>query len=238
VSQAQLIKQAVAAILPLCIAVFPWGLLTGALAIQAGFSALQAAFMSVLVFAGAAQLSAISMFCSASSGSILASTFVISSRHLLYSMVLRQHVRELPFAWRFSLGFLLTDESFAVSQAHTHKTGAFSPLFALVAGLTFWLFWNMATLLGIYLGASSVGYGLDFAIVATFIAMTFCDVRRRPVLVAIIVSAVAALILNSFFKETYIIIASLLGMGAAYLFDTRPFGDESASSVQVKGEME
>ena len=40
--------------LPLCLAVLPWGVLTGALAIQAGFSLAQCQALSLLVFAGAA----------------------------------------------------------------------------------------------------------------------------------------------------------------------------------------
>ncbi len=45
-------------ITPLCIAVLPWGLLAGSMAIQAGLSPAQAIGMSAFVFAGAAQLGA------------------------------------------------------------------------------------------------------------------------------------------------------------------------------------
>ena len=40
--------------LPLSVAVIPWGILAGSAAVNAGLSTLQAAGMSVLVFAGAA----------------------------------------------------------------------------------------------------------------------------------------------------------------------------------------
>ena len=48
-------------ILPLSIAVIPWGILCGSLAIQVGLSPLQSQLMSLLVFAGAAQLSALTL---------------------------------------------------------------------------------------------------------------------------------------------------------------------------------
>ncbi|MGK0438351.1 MAG: putative branched-subunit amino acid permease, partial [Paracoccaceae bacterium] len=135
--------------MPLSLAVIPWGVLTGALAIEAGFSAFQAQLMSLIVFAGAAQLSAITLIAAGSSfASIFASTVVISSRHLLYSITFRQHVEALPLRLRLLIGFLLTDEMFAVSQAHSNRSGTFSALFAIVSGATFYLFWNISTLLG------------------------------------------------------------------------------------------
>ena len=214
---------AIIATMPLAIAVIPWGILTGALAIQTGMSAWQAQCMSLLVFAGAAQLSAMTLMASAASyGAILGSTFVISSRHLLYSIVFREHVQTLPFRWRVAIGFLLTDEMFAVSEAHTRQTSNFSPIYALVSGAAFYAVWNMATLIGIVVGESLQdleSLGLDFAIAATFIAMTFGELRRFPVLLAIIGSGVSAVLIQPILHDAYIIIAALLGMIAAYFAD-------------------
>ena len=205
---------------PLCIAVIPWGVLTGALAIQTGMTPIQAQLMSLLVFAGAAQLSAMTMMANgAALLPLFASTFVISSRHLLYSVVFRQHVIHLPLYRRLLMGFVLTDEMFAVSQAHTQKQGCFSEVFALVSGFTFYIAWNLATAAGVLAGESLSNLdslGLDFAIAATFIAMTFGDLRRFPVLLAILVSGALSVVLKPFFNDSYIIISALLGMLAAY----------------------
>jgi len=220
-SAAKLSISAIVDTLPLAVAVIPWGILTGALAIQVGLSPLQGQLMSLLVFAGAAQLSAITLIAGgASFGAIYGSTFVISARHLLYSVTLRENVLSLPFRWRFAIAFVLTDEMFAVSQSHTQRSGRFSPLFALVSGVTFYLIWNVATLVGIIAGERFNDLellGLDFAIVATFIAMTFSELRKFPVFVAVIVSGAASVLLKPLFSESYIIIASLLGMLAAFL---------------------
>ena len=207
--------------LPLAIAVIPWGILTGALAIQVGFSPLQAQLLSLLTFAGAAQLSCITLLgAGASFSAIFGSTFVISSRHLLYSIVFREHVLALPHRWRLAIAFVLTDEMFAVSQAHTHKTGQFSALYALVSGYCFYLIWNLATLIGIIAGDSIENLhslGLDFAIAATFIAMTFAELRRFPILVAVLVSGASSVLLKPYFTDSYIIFASISGMLAAFL---------------------
>lgn len=209
--------------MPLALAVLPWGILTGAIAIQIGLSAWQAQCMSLFVFAGAAQLSGMTLMASgASLGAIFGSTFVISSRHLLYSIVFRQHVLNLPFRWRAAIGMVLTDEMFAVSEAHTLKTGKFSPHYALVSGVTFYIAWNLATFAGIVLGnrvENLQQIGLDFAIIATFIAMTFEGLRRRPTLLAIVLSGSLAVLLKPHFSDAYIVIAALLGMLGAYASD-------------------
>ncbi len=232
-SNTALIRQAVIDIIPLSLAVIPWGVLTGALAVEAGFSVVQAQLMSLIVFAGAAQLSAIVLFASgASFVSINVSAFVISGRHLLYSLTFRQHVARLPLAWRLLIGFLLTDEMFAVSEAHTKRHGKFSPLFAVMSGAVFYLFWNAATFAGIIAGdyfSDLDSLGFDFAIVATFIAMTFGELRKYPVLIAVLVSGFTSIVLKPAFIDSYIILAALLGMLGAYLCSTHLTSAERGS---------
>ena len=219
-SRLKLCLRAVYDTLPLCIGVLPWGILTGALAIQVGFNVWQAQAMSLLVFAGAAQLSAMTLFSSGASNlSLMTSTFVISSRHLLYSVIFRQHVMQLSVPKKLVIGFLLTDEMFAVSEAHTRSNGFFSPLYAAVSGFTFYLTWNITTAIGIFAGEKLTNLddlGLDFAIVATFIAMTFDQLRDKTVFLAIVSSGVLAVMLQPFFDEAYIVIAAIGGMLIAY----------------------
>lgn len=219
---------------PLSIAVIPWGILTGALTIQIGLTPLQGQLMSLLVFAGAAQLSGMTMMASSSSlAAISGSTFVISARHLLYSVTFREHVLGLSRPWRMAIAFILTDEMFAVSQAHTKKSGCFSAPYALISGFTFYVAWNMATLIGIIAGESFNdldSLGLDFAIIATFIAMTFEDLRKFPVAVAVLVSGVLSVLLKPFFVDSHIIMAAMLGMVCAYYCD----GDRVEKTLPFK----
>lgn len=111
-------------ILPLSISVIPWGILCGALALQAGLSPVQAQLMSLLVYAGAAQLSATTLF---GAGTpllpIMGSTMVITSQHLLYGFTFRRDVLPLSLRWRASLAFFLTDEMFAVALKDRERSG-------------------------------------------------------------------------------------------------------------------
>lgn len=208
------------ATLPLAIACIPWGVLTGALAIDIGLSPWQAQAMSLLVFAGAAQLSALTMFAGgASTLAVFGSTFAISSRHLLYSIVFRQRMLQLSQGWRVLIAFVLTDEMFAVSEAHTRETGRFSALYAFASGMCFYVVWNLATLIGVVVGDSIEdldSLGLDFAIAATFIAMTFGDLRHRPIFATMLISGVLSILLKPILPDGYIVVAALAGMCVGY----------------------
>ncbi len=215
-------RAAVMDILPLALAVVPWGMLCGSLALQSGLSPLQAQFMSLAVFAGAAQLAALGLISGGSGNltAIVGSTAVVSSRHLLYSAVFRPDVLALSLRWRLALAFLLTDEMFAVTVAHKHRTGYFSARYALITGLVFYLAWNVATLTGILVGSlfTDIGQmGFDFAIAATFIAMVAPAVSTQPVLAAVLVSAIVAVVCEVLQFRQGLLLASLVGMVVGYL---------------------
>lgn len=211
---------AISDMLPLSLAVVPWGILCGSLAIQAGMTPFQAQAMSLFVFAGAAQLSGISMIgTGAPLSTLFGSTFVISARHLLYSVNMRQHIRVLPLRWRLSLGFLLTDEMYVVSAAHTERTGKFCPHFALYTGGFFYLCWNLSTLVGVIGGSQFENieeFGLEFAIAATFIALVIPTIKDIPVAVSVLVSALMMVIFTLAGIDNALLAAAIVGMVAGF----------------------
>lgn len=220
-SDFQTVQQAIVAIFPLSLAVVPWGVLCGSLAINVGLTPLQAQLMSLLVFAGAAQLAALTiMAASGSLSSMFSSTFVISSRHLLYSAVFREHVRKSSFGLRCSIAFFLTDEMFAVTCAYIVKNKRFSPVYALSSGITFYVIWNISTFAGIVVGQHIPNLehlGLEFAIAATFIAIVIPLIKNRSTMVSVVTSGLSAIILSIFMEEYALIMATFIGMFCGYL---------------------
>ena len=199
-------------IIPLCLAVLPWGVLAGSMAVTNGFTPLQSIGLSVFVFAGAAQLVTISMV-AAGSGfiAICLTILVITAQHLLYALILREHVSSLPFKKRLPVAFLLTDELFALSVGK--KTYNFAYLMG--AGLCFYLTWIAFTVMGVVLAASIpnlADYHLDFSIVATFIAIVVPMIKRLSSLFGVVISLVLSLVLTSLAVSGAIVIAGLLGM--------------------------
>lgn len=214
-------SHAVVDILPLALATVPWGVFCGSLAINVGLTPLQAQLMSLLVFAGAAQLAAVTIIGAVGSlSSIFSSTFVISSRHLLYSAVFRDHVRNSSLGLRCSIAFFLTDEMFAVTCAYMEKHKMFSPIYALSSGITFYIIWNMSTFAGIFAGQyipNLEHLGLEFAIAATFIAIVIPAIKDKSTLISVISSGVSAVVLSIFMKDYALIMATFIGMLCGYL---------------------
>ncbi|GAA5645867.1 AzlC family ABC transporter permease [Vibrio proteolyticus] len=210
------------AMIPLSVAVIPWGLLAGSFAIDAGLNALESQALSAILFAGSAQLVATGMLkAGAGLATLLLTTFFITSRHFLYSVSMRQKVSPMPLKWRLALGFLLTDELFAVCGQQSEKQ--FNRWYALGAGLSFYFAWNAATLVGIIAGSYIPALnqlGLEFAVAATFIALVIPHVVNLPVVTAVIVSLVLSVMLNHWQVEGALMIASIGGMLAGYLCET------------------
>jgi 4-azaleucine resistance transporter AzlC len=204
------------AVIPLSLACAPWGLLAGSMAIDAQFTPVQAQGLSAIVFAGAAQLVAIGMVKSgASLISIVLTTLLLTSQHLLYGMHMRPTLSALNTRWRMSLGFLLTDEFFALVSQYDRQT--FNRWYALGVGLTFYIAWNLFTLAGIVLGKSIPGLdqlGLEFSIAATFIALITPVVRDVPTVVCVAVSLLCSVWLSFLHWESAVVVSGVLGMSA------------------------
>ena len=93
--------------LPLSLAVLPWAVLFGSLAVQRGFSWVEAQMFSAVIYGGAVQIVTVELMADeAPLVTILFSALVISSRHFLYGLTLREKLKVKPLRWRLGLGFL------------------------------------------------------------------------------------------------------------------------------------
>jgi predicted branched-subunit amino acid permease len=148
--------------------------------------------------------------------------FFITSRHFLYSLSMRNHIVGLPLRWRLTLGFLLTDELFALCGHH--KPEKFERWYALGAGLSFYLIWNIATLVGIVIGAQIPNlqqYGLEFAVAATFIAIVVPNITSLPILLAAASALICSVVLAAMDVELGLVISSVVGMTVGYVSEEK-----------------
>lgn len=204
--------------LPLSIAVVPWGILAGSLAVEAGLVDVQAQAVSAIIFAGSVQLVGMGLIkAGASLSTLLLTTLFLTTRHLLYSATMRTRISHMPVLQRLVLGFLLTDELFAVCSHKTRKEFHF--WYAFGAGFSFYLIWQAASLSGIVLGQSipNLGqYGLDFAVAATFIAIVLPTIKKLSVLVTVVVAMILSVVFTVQQIEGGIIFSSLIAMTVGY----------------------
>jgi 4-azaleucine resistance transporter AzlC len=215
------LKKGTVDMLPLSLAVLPWGILFGSLAVQRGFSWLEAQLFSAIIFGGAVQIVTVELIAdNASLITVLFSAFVISSRHFLYGLTLRDRLSPKPMRWRLGLGFLLTDELFAVSGDRRAYKTRFRLYYALGAGGSFYFAWNLWTFAGIVAGASLpdlTELGLDFAIAATFIALVVPEIKSLATLVSVLVATVAGVVFSLWQFELGLVCAALLAMLTGYV---------------------
>lgn len=104
--------EGVRAEIPLLIGVFPFGMIYGALALNAGLSAFASQMMSSIVFAGSAQFVTAQLVKDAAPGFVIILTIaIVNLRHMLYSASLAPYLKHLSLKWKFLLSYLLTDEA-------------------------------------------------------------------------------------------------------------------------------
>lgn len=203
---------------PMIIGAIPFGLIFGTLATTAGLSFWQTQTMSLWVYAGSAQFIAVTMLAGgAGLAAILLTTFVVNLRHALYSATLQPFVRHLPQRWRAPLAFWLTDETFAVVHRR-YTEGADSGQrhwYFLGSALAMYTNWQLCTAVGAAFGQALpnlAAWGLDFALLATFIGIVVPLLRNRSQGAAALAAAAVALLTHGWPYKLGLLAAALAGI--------------------------
>ncbi len=206
------------AVSPLLIGVVPFGLVLGVVAADSVIGPFLGYATSIVIFAGAAQLATIQLLDDGVVGAVvIATALVINSRHLMYSAALAPHFGEFPRWSRYLLPYILTDQAFAVSIVRYRDVTdpVYKRWYFTGAGLTLWGSWQVATMIGVVLGAQlPESLSLEFAIPLVFVALLVLTVRSRPELVAAIVGGVVAVLAASAPYGLGLIIGALSGVVA------------------------
>lgn len=210
---------------PLLVGVFPFGMIYGALALNAGLSASASQLMSSIVFAGSAQFVTAQLAHNAAPAFVIIVTIaVVNLRHMLYSASLAPYLENLSLRWKVLLSYLLTDEAYAPSIIKYERDGVqpFSHWFLLGAGFSLWFTWQVSTALGIFLGAAiPEEWPLDFALPLTFIAMVVPILKNRPMVASALSAGLVAVLAFSLPYKLGIILAALTGILVGTILEGR-----------------
>lgn len=213
--------------IPLLIGAAPFGLIFGALAVTSGLTPISSAGMSLMVFAGSSQFIAANLLAEGTPFFvIILTTFIVNLRHGLYGASLAPYFNHLPQKWLAPLSFGLTDESYAVTirflnKEHDIGIRQYYLLGSVVFMYANWLLW---TILGIFAGKSIAGienWGLDFAMVATFIGIVVPLIETMPMLASALAAGLTAVLANNFPYKLGIFLAALVGITVGLLLEKR-----------------
>lgn len=223
----------VRATFPLVVGAIPFGIIYGALAVNSGISAAGTLGMSLIVFAGSSQFIAAGLVASgASTAVIVLTTFVVNLRHALYSATLAPHMKHLSHKWLLPLGFWLTDESFVVvaSRYDQQDRSPFKHWFFLGSAIFMYSNWQLSTYIGVVAGQSipdAASWGLDFAMVVTFIGMLVPLVKGNSTLVAVVVAGGVSLLASGLPNQLGLLVAALFGIIAGVIAEKKLKNNDS-----------
>jgi 4-azaleucine resistance transporter AzlC len=200
----------------------------GVLSVSAGASVAQSCAMSLLVFTGASQMSAVSVL---ASGGTVASAFggavLLSGRNAVYGLAMSPVLKEGSLASRLLGAQWVIDETTAIVSAETDPTTRRTAFW--ISGAILYASWNIGTLLGALVGSSinPSDFGLDAAFPVMFTAMIAPHLRTSSGRKAALFGAVAAVALAPFMPIGLPILVSALGM----LFGISPASSEQTMTT-------
>ena len=154
----------------------------GVASVSAGASVWQTCALSLFVFTGASQFSAMSVV--GAGGSMLAASggaVLLAARNLVYGLALSSSAKSMAgnLPRRLFAAHFVIDETTALALAQS------SPRFRKVAfwttGIGLFTFWNLGTLIGALAGTAidPQKFGLDIAFPAAFIVMLVPHLRSK-----------------------------------------------------------
>ncbi len=174
-----------------------YGISFGALAVASGFSVLQTALLSLLMFTGGSQFAFIGVVGAGGTGAAaFGASSLLGVRNAVYGAQINRLLRPRRW-WRPLAAQLTIDESAATAASQQDPAEQRRGFW--VAGLGVYLLWNLFTLVGALLG-DAMGdprrWGLDGAAVAAFLGLLWPRLRlREPVAIAVACALVTVLAL-------------------------------------------
>lgn len=206
--------------LPFLLGVIPFALVAGIAAVEAGLTPAQAVGMSVVVFAGAAQLAAIELLGETAPLAVVVGTaVVINLRMLMYSASIAPYFQAASRRTRLGLAYLLTDQAYAMSVAtfagdeDRDRVGYY-----VGVGATLWVVWVLTTAVGVVVGAGvPPALELSFAVPLVFLALLVPAMKDRPTTVAGAVAGVVAVVAAGLPFNLGLLVGALAGIAAGLL---------------------
>ncbi|SEL18114.1 AzlC family ABC transporter permease [Pacificibacter marinus] len=204
--------------LPFFIVIVPFGALFGVIATEAGMNIAQVMGFSILVIAGASQLTALQLLIdNAPTVVVIVTALAVNMRMAMYSASLTPHLGANPLWKRALAAYCLYDQPFALATVEFEKRPDRSPrdklTYFLGAGVPLGLFWYIATFLGAILGEKIPSdLGVDFAVPVTFLAVVAPMLKSLAHVAAAATSVVLVLVFSFMPYGTGLLVAAVIAL--------------------------
>lgn len=187
--------------LPFILSAIPMAMIAGALGVASGLTGVQTLLLAMLANSGTIQFVVYMMLKSSSSWSvILLTVLTLNLRMMIYSLVLRDKLKDMPRGWKLVMGFGLIDALFFIfieKFKNKEASKACRQWFYLGGSFSIYISWMVATIVGTLVGSALLklmGSGFEFPMTALFVAMlASCLIDKKTYFIAFTAGLIAIL---------------------------------------------
>lgn len=211
---------------PFIVVVGPFAMLFGVLATESGLNVFEALAFSIVVIAGAAQLTALSLMQDeVPTLIVLASALAVNLRMAMYSASITPYLGAMPFWKRALAAYFLVDQSYALAVARYER----EPEMPLAQKLAYFFGvvtvvcppWYAFTVVGALAGRRvPESWALDFVMPLTFLSLIGPMLRTPAHVVAALTGITVALLAAGLPYNLGLLVAGMAGMVAGARTET------------------
>jgi predicted branched-subunit amino acid permease len=209
--------------LPMAIGIAAWGLVAGVAMAKSGMGVPLAILMSVIVYAGSAQIASLPLIAAgAPMWVVWATTLCVGLRFMAFSFHYRPYFVHLPRGQRAALSFVMGDSSFAlfIRRFPEPLPGPRYQDYFLGGALVTFGVWEVSIIAGILMGNGiPAAWNLGFAGTMALLALTCTQLRNPVTWVAAVVASCAAVAAYALPLKLNIIVAIAAAVAIGALAD-------------------
>ena len=206
---------------PTLLGIAAWGMVVGVAMVKSGLTLNQAVGMTLLVFAGTAQLASLPLiFANAPIWVVFATALVVNLRFVIFSALLAPHFAHLPWYKRLLFGYMSGDMTVNIFlQRYPTEAPALGKVSYLKALLIpNWMAWQAGSLAGIFLGSAvPAEWGLGFAGTLAILCILVPAMMTRAALSGVVVAGATAVLAYALPYKLGMLLAVIVGMLASML---------------------
>lgn len=202
-----------------------WGLVTGMAMVKSGLSIWQALGMTMMVYAGSAQLAALPLIAAnVPIGIVFVTALIVNLRFVIFAVAIGPHFAHLRWYKRIWYGYFNIDIGMAFFPqrfpAETLRRPEGKLGFFLGIGYSSWWVWQTGSVLGIFL-ASQIpqSWGIGFAGTLALLGITIPLIINSAALAGVAVAAIVAIVAAGLPYRLGLLLAVILGMVVAMIVD-------------------
>jgi predicted branched-subunit amino acid permease len=198
---------------PLLLGISAWAVVVGVTMVKSGLTPLQASGMTLLVYAGSAQLASLPLIAAhAPIWVIFLTGLVVNLRFVIFSALLAPRFAHLHWRKRLMLSFISGDGTIALYLQRFPHANAEPGTLSYLKGLLYpnWVLWQLCCIAGILLGSVIAG-------TVAILCMTVPLVTNNAALAGVVVAGAVAVLARPLPYKLGLLLAVVLGMVVAMI---------------------